>query len=53
MADGDVEHQPTLNRANQKITTAAILLLAMPEPSMPEGCNLRKEVQALLEDAAV
>ena len=25
----------------------------MPEPSTPEGRNLRKEAQALLEDAAV
>ena len=43
MADGGVEHQPALNRASQKITAAAILLRAMPEPSTPEGRNLRKE----------
>jgi hypothetical protein len=51
--DGAVENQPALNRASQKITAAAILLRAMPEPSTPEGRNLRKEAQALLEDAAV
>ena len=42
-----------LPRASQKITAATLLIRAMPEPSMPEGCNLRKEAQALLEDAAV
>ena len=46
---------PALNRASQKIIAgaAAILLCAMPEPSTPEGRNLRKEAQALLEDAVV
>jgi len=53
LADGGVENQLALNRACQKITTAAILLRAMPEPSTPEGHNLRKEAQALLEDAVV
>jgi len=38
---------------SQKITAATILLRAMPEPSTPKGRNLRKEAQALLEDAAV
>ena len=42
-----------LPRASQKITAAALLIHAMPEPSTPEGRNLRKEAQALLEDAAV
>ena len=42
-----------LPRASHKITTAALLIRAMPEPSMPEGRNLRKEAQALLEEAAV
>ena len=42
-----------LPRAGQKITTAAILIRAMPEPSTPEGRNLRKEAQALLEEATV
>ena len=53
MVDGGEESPPALNRASQKITVAAILLRAMPEPSTPEGRNLRKEAQALLEDAAV
>ena len=53
MADGGEESPPALNRANQKITAAAILLRAMPEPSTPKGRNLRKEAQALLEAAAV
>jgi len=53
MADGSEESPLALNRASQKITAAAILLRAMPEPSMPEGRNLCKEAQALLEDAAV
>ena len=48
-----MEHQPALNRASQKLTTAAILLRAMLEPSTPEGRNLRNEAQALIEDAAV
>ena len=53
MAD-DCEGSPlVLNRASQKITVAALLLRAMPEPSTPEGRNLDKEAQALLEDAAV
>ena len=53
MADGGVESQPALNRASQKITAAAILLRAMLEPSTHEGCNLRREAQALLENATV
>ena len=53
MADGGVENPPALNRASQKITTAAILLRAMPEPSTPECRNLCKEALALLEDTAV
>ena len=32
---------------------AALLIRAMPEPSTPEGRNLPKEAQALLEEAAV
>ena len=40
-------------RASQKITATALLIHAMPEPSTPEGRNLRNEAQALLEDAAV
>ena len=53
MADDGVENQPALNKASQKITAAAILLRAMPEPSTPKGRNLRREAQALLDDAAM
>jgi len=53
MEDGGEERPPALNRDSQKITAMAILIRAMPEPSTPEGCNLRKEAQVLLEDAAV
>ena len=53
MAEGHEESPLALNRASQKITAAALLIRAMPEPSTPEGRNLRKEAQALLEDAAV
>ena len=42
-----------LPRASDKITAAALLFRAMPESSTPKGRNLRKEAQALLEDAAV
>ena len=42
-----------LDRASQKLTIAAILLGTMPEPSTPEGRNLHKEAQALLEAAVV
>jgi len=42
-----------LPRASQKITAVALLICSMPEPSTPEGRNLRKEAQALLEEAAV
>ena len=53
MAEGREGSPLGLPRAGHKITTAAFLIRAMPEPSTPEGRNLRKEAQALLEDAAV
>jgi len=53
LAEGCEESPLALPRASQKITAAALLIPAMPEPSTPEGRNLRKEVQALLEEAAV
>jgi hypothetical protein len=53
MADDSVESPLGLDRASQKLTAAAILLREMPEPSRPEGCNLRKESQALLKATAV
>jgi hypothetical protein len=53
MAEGREGSPMGLPRASQKITAAALLIRAMPEPSTPEGRNLRKEAQAFLEDAAV
>jgi hypothetical protein len=40
-------------RASQKLIAAATLLRAMPVPSTPEARNLQREVQALIEQAAV
>jgi hypothetical protein len=40
-------------RASQKLIAAATLLWAMPAPSMPEAQNLRREAQALIEQAVV
>ena len=42
-----------LARASQKLVVAATLIRAMPEPSTPEGRNLRREAQTLVEQAAV
>ena len=53
MAEGRKGSPLGLPRASQKIIAAALLIRAMPEPSTPEGRNLCKEAQALLEDAAV
>jgi hypothetical protein len=39
--------------ASQKLVAAATLLRAMPAPSTPEARNLQREVQALIEQAAV
>jgi hypothetical protein len=40
-------------RASQKLVAATTLLRAMPPPSTPEARNLQREVQALIEQAAV
>jgi hypothetical protein len=40
-------------QASQKLVAAATLLRAMPAPSTPEARNLQREVQALIEQAAV
>jgi hypothetical protein len=40
-------------RASQKLVAAATLLRAMPAPSTPEARNVQREVQALIEQAAV
>ena len=53
LADDDVDNPLDLNKASQKLTAAAFLLRAMPEPSTPEGRNLRQEAWMLIEQAAV
>jgi hypothetical protein len=51
--DFDVDNPNTPPRASQKLVAAATLLRAMPAPSTPEARNLHREVQALIEQAAV
>jgi hypothetical protein len=52
-ADFDIDNASTPPRASQKLMAAATLLRAMPAPSTPEARNLHREVQALIEQAAV
>jgi hypothetical protein len=52
-ADFNVDNPDTPPRASQKLIAAATLLRAMPAPSTPEARNLHREVQALIEQAAV
>jgi hypothetical protein len=52
-ADSNIDDQHTPSRASQMLIAPATLLRAMPEPSMPEARNLRREAQALIEQAAV
>jgi hypothetical protein len=52
-ADFNVDNPDTPPRASQKLIAAAMLLRAMPAPSTPEAQNLHREVQALIEQAAV
>jgi hypothetical protein len=52
-ADFNVDNPDTPPRASQKLIAAATLLRAMPGPSTPEARNLHREVQALIEQAAV
>jgi hypothetical protein len=52
-ADFNVDNPDTPLRASQKLIAAATLLRAMPAPSTPEVRNLHREVQALIEQAAV
>jgi hypothetical protein len=40
-------------RASQKLIAAATLLRAMPAPSTPEARDMHREVQTLIEQAAV
>ena len=42
-----------LVRASQKLIAVVTLIRAIPEPSTPEGRNLRREAQALVEQATV
>ena len=42
-----------LARTSKKLITVVTLIRAMPEASTPEGRNLRREAQALVEQAAV
>jgi hypothetical protein len=51
--DFNVDNPDTPPRASQKLIAAATLLRAMPAPSTPEARNLHREVQALIEQAAV
>jgi hypothetical protein len=52
-ADFNVDNPDTPPQASQKLIAAATLLRAMPAPSTPEARNLHREVQALIEQAAV
>jgi hypothetical protein len=49
----NVDNPDAPPRASQKLVAAATLLRAMPAPSTPEAQNLQREVQALIEQAAV
>jgi hypothetical protein len=52
-ADFNVDSPDVAPRARQKLIATATLLRAMPAPSTPEARNLHREVQALIEQAAV
>jgi hypothetical protein len=52
-ADFNVDNPDTTPRESQKLITAATLLRAMLAPLTPEARNLHREVQALIEQAAV
>jgi hypothetical protein len=52
-ADFNIDNPDTPPRASQKLIVTATLLRAMPAPSTPEARNLHREVQALIEQAAV
>jgi len=53
LADDNIDKPPELKTASEKLVTTAYLLQAMPEPSTTLGRNLRREAQALIEQAAV
>jgi hypothetical protein len=52
-ADFNIDNPDTPPRASQKLIATATLLRAMPAPSTLEARNLHREVQALIEQAAV
>jgi hypothetical protein len=52
-ADFNVDNPDAPPRVSQKLIAAATLLRAMPAPSTPEARNLHREVQVLIEQAAV
>jgi hypothetical protein len=51
--DFNVDNPDAPPWASQKLIAAPTLLRAMPAPSTPEAHNLQREVQALIEQAAV
>jgi len=53
MADDHGDDPLALARTSQKLIAAATLIRAMPVPSTPQGRNMRREAQALIEQAAV
>ena len=53
LVDDNIDKPPELKTAGEKLIAAAYLLQAMPEPSTTSGRNLRREAQALIEQAAV
>jgi hypothetical protein len=52
-ADFNVDNPDAPPRASQKLIAAATLLRAMPAPSTPGARDLHREVQVLIEQAAV
>jgi hypothetical protein len=52
-ADFNVDNPDAPLQASQKLIASATLLRAMPAPSTPEARNLHREVQDLVEQAAV
>jgi hypothetical protein len=51
--DANIDNANAPPRASQKLIAAATLLRAMPAPSTPEARDLHREVQTLIEQAAV
>jgi hypothetical protein len=49
----NIDNADAPSRASQKLVATATLLRAMPAPSTPEARDLHREVQTLIEQAAV